>query len=133
MQILVNIDVPDLTQAIRFYQAALPLHHARTLFDGSIAELLGANARIYLIEQAAGTAPAPGTSARDYRRHWTPVHFDVVVEDIAAALQRALSAGAVQESPPQDLPWGRLVNLSDPFGNGFCLLQFPGGIYESGA
>ena len=35
--------------------------------------------------------------ARDYVRHWTPIHCDVVVDDLDLALARALDAGAAQE------------------------------------
>jgi len=36
---------------------------------------------------------------RDYGRHWTPVHIDFVVDDVEAALRRAVDAGARAESP----------------------------------
>jgi hypothetical protein len=26
--------------------------------------------------------------------------------------------------------WGRIVTLADPFGNGFCVVQFPGRGYD---
>jgi hypothetical protein len=31
----------------------------------------------------------------------------------------------------QQAAWGRIANLSDPFGNGFCLLQFTGRGYDA--
>ena len=30
----------------------------------------------------------------------------------------------------QTFPWGRMATLSDPFGHGFCLIQFAGGGYD---
>lgn len=36
-----------------------------------------------------------------------------------------MSAGAIQETPIRAFAWGKLVTLSDPFGNGFCLIDFP--------
>ncbi len=75
-------------------------------------------------------APAPGAAPRDYARHWTPVHLDVVVDDIEAALDRAEAAGAVRESHPDTHPWGRIVRLADPFGHGLCLIQLLGRGYD---
>ena len=70
---------------------------------------------------------------RHYRRHWTPVHLDFVVDDIDAALSRARQAGASVEQPPEQHAYGRLALLADPFGNGFCLLQFTGRGYDETA
>ena len=78
--------------------------------------------------------PAPGAaSVRDYRRHWTPVHLDFVVDDVSAAVARAVAAGAKLEGGIQSFGWGRQATLGDPFGHGFCLLQFSGEGYDSAA
>ena len=91
----------------------------------------GAQAPIYLLEKAAGT-PAAGAARqpRDYARHWTPVHLDVVVDDVDAAVTRAVAAGARLEDPAATHAWGRIAHLSDPFGHGICLLQFLGRGYD---
>jgi predicted enzyme related to lactoylglutathione lyase len=47
-----------------------------------------------------------------------------VVGDLDAALERAAAAGAVVEHPARDTPYGRLAMLADPFGHGFCLIEF---------
>lgn len=128
MKLLLNIDVPDLAQAERFYVAAFGLRPARR-FGADVLELLGADAPVYLLRKAAGTAGA-GISERDYARHWMPVHCDVVVDDLDAALARALDAGAVQEGAIRTAAWGRIVQVADPFGHGWCLLQFLGRGYD---
>lgn len=131
MDILVNIDVDELERAIAFYTAALDLRLGRRLFDGSVAEMLGASSTIYLIAKPAGSVPAPGAaSVRDYRRHWTPVHLDFIVDDVSAAVERAVAAGARLEGDIQSFGWGRQATLSDPFGHGFCILQFSGTGYD---
>ena len=130
MKILVNIDVPQLQPAIDFYTRVLALVHSRTL-DDDTAELTGASATIYLLRKDAGT-PAASTASteRDYGRHWTPVHFDLVVPDVDAAAARALAAGAKQETGHIDWRGSRCVSFSDPFGHGFCFIQFDhGGSY----
>ena len=125
MQLLVNVDVDDLERAIEFYTAALDLRVGRRLFDGSVAEMLGASSTIYLLAKPAGSATSfRAASVRDYSRHWTPVHLDFGVSDIAAAVGRAVAAGAKLEGDIQTFSWGRQATLSDPFGHGFCLIQF---------
>ena len=86
---------------------------------------------IYLLSKPAGSPAAAGTRrGRDYARHWTPVHLDIAVTDIEAALARAEAAGAVPEGPIRKHAWGRIVPLADPFGHGICLIQFLGGGYD---
>ena len=134
MQLVINIDVDDLEKAINFYTAALGLRAGRRLFEGSVAEMLGAASVIHLLAKAPGTHAAPGSSlTRDYRRHWTPVHLDFEVENIAAAVDRAIRAGAALEDEVRSFKWGHLATMSDPFGHGFCLVQFVGNGYDTAA
>jgi predicted enzyme related to lactoylglutathione lyase len=122
MHVLINIDVPDLPAAEALYIRAFGLSAGRRFGEGGV-ELLGAQAPIYLLHNAAGS-PAATAAQRDYTRHWTPVHLDVVVESLEPALDRAVQAGLVQESPIRETNWGRIVRLADCFGHGWCLLQF---------
>jgi predicted enzyme related to lactoylglutathione lyase len=132
MQLLVNVDVDDIERGIEFYRAAFCLHLGRRLFGGSVAEMIGATSTIYLLEKPAGSpASRQATSVRDYHRHWTPVHLDFEVDDIRAAVERAVAAGARLEDQPGPFAWGRLAMLSDPFGHGFCLLQFTDRGYDA--
>ena len=128
MHLLLNIDVPELAQAERFYAEAFGLTRGRR-FGTDALELLGAQYPIYLLRKSAGSIGA-GVAARDYLRHWTPLHVDVVVEDLDAALIRAVAAGATQEGAVREAGWGRIVQLADPWGHGWCLLQFLGRGYD---
>jgi lactoylglutathione lyase len=128
MKLLINIDVPELAPAEVFYAAAFGLRTGRRFRDDAV-ELLGADAPIYLLHKAAGTVGA-GDVRRDYARHWSPIHCDVVVDDLDAAIARAVAAGAVQEGATRETVWGRIVQLADPFGHGWCLLQFIGRGYD---
>jgi predicted enzyme related to lactoylglutathione lyase len=131
MQILINIDVPDLDRAIRFYRDALGLRLARRLFSGSVAEMSGASSPIYLLTKAEGSSPGKQASdTRTYRRHWTPVHIDLIVDDLLVAAAKAQAAGATLESGPDAFSWGRIATFSDPFGHGFCLVQWSGKGYD---
>jgi predicted enzyme related to lactoylglutathione lyase len=122
--LLVNIDVPDLAAGEAFYTAALGLTVGRRM-GADFVELTGADAPIYLLRKDAGSAIGPaGGGVRDYARHWSPIHPDFVVDDIDAAVTRAIEAGATIESAACDEPYGRIATLADPFGHGFCLIQF---------
>ncbi len=128
--LIVNVDVDDLERAARFYGAAFGLQVGRRFGDAA-TELVGAEVPIYLLAAVPGTEPfRAGGGPRDYRRHWTPVHLDLVVDDIGAAVARAVAAGARVEHPVSDKEYGKLAVLADPFGHGFCLLQFEGRGYD---
>jgi len=127
--LLVNIDVPDLEKAERFYCDAFGLHVGRR-FEGAV-ELLGSTAPIYLLAKPHGSRATPAAAQkRDYARHWTPVHLDFVVSDLSHALVRATAAGATIDKVATTHAWGRIALLADPFGNGLCLLQFHGRGYD---
>ena len=131
MELIVNIDVDDIDRAVAFYTDALGLRLARRLFGGTVAELSGATSTIQLLLKSPGSTPVPGqTVARDYTRHWTTVHLDFAVDDLSRAVERAVRAGATLEGTVQSHRWGRLATMSDPFGHGFCLLQFVGRGYD---
>jgi predicted enzyme related to lactoylglutathione lyase len=121
---LLNIDVPDMAAGERFYTSALGLTVGRR-FDADFIELLGAPVPIYLLRKEAGTSIGPaGGDTRRYERHWSPIHPDFVVEDMDAAIARAVAAGAMREGETCDAPYGRLAMFADPFGHGFCLIAF---------
>ena len=131
MKLLVNIDVDDLEKAITFYRSAFDLRLGRRLFGGTVVEMLGASSNVYLLTKPSGSSASPQVSLpRDYHRHWTPVHLDFEVEDVDAAVQRALAAGAKIDDKVQTFSWGRIAKMSDPFGHGFCILQFIGAGYD---
>ena len=130
MNLLINIDVEDLSKAIAFYVQAFDLRIGRRLGDG-VVEMLGAPAPIYLLLKSPGSQASDRSGdTRSYDRHWTPVHLDIVVADINSAIERAVEAGATLERPAQLNTWGKLALMADPFGNGFCLVQFVGRGYD---
>jgi predicted enzyme related to lactoylglutathione lyase len=129
--VLINIDVDDLRKAVGFYSNAFGLSVGRR-FGATGVEMLGAAAPIYLLVKQAGSAASPGKmQRRSYSRHWTPVHLDFVVEDIDSARARAEQAGATSEAPVKVSAWGKLALMADPFGHGFCLVEFSEGGYDA--
>lgn len=131
MEILINIDVDNLAAAERFYCHTFDLRPNRRLGD-TIVELVGGTSTIFLLQKEAGSQASPqSTEQRRFDRHWTPVHLDFVVDNIEATTNRAVAAGAVQELPIQQTAWGKIAPMADPFGNGFCIIQFVGQGYDA--
>lgn len=131
VELRVCIDVPDLEKGIAFFTEGLGLRVGRRL-GRKWAEILGATSPIDLLAEPAGTpASSRLLQARDYGRHWTPVHLDFVVTDLDAAVEKAVAASAVLEREIQVRPWGRMANLADPFGNGVCLLEMTSSGYDA--
>lgn len=129
MRVIVNIDVPDLAPAIKFYCAALGLTLSRVIED--VAELTGASSVIYLLQHSEGSPPVKSLSlSRHYSRHWTPVHMDFVVDDVEDAAKRAIGAGATAESECIQWMGSKCITFSDPFGHGFCLIEFAHETYD---
>lgn len=127
---IVNIDVPDLAAAEDFYIRAFGLRIGRRLGPGAV-ELLGGPTALYLLHNEAGSAATEDGDVRHFERHWTPLHLDWVVDDITAALARAVAAGATLEQAVRKCRWGHIAVLADPFGHGFCLIQFSGEGYDA--
>ena len=43
---------------------------------------------------------------------------------------RAIAAGAHAETEIKTTTWGKIVAIADPFGQGICLIEFPGRGYD---
>jgi predicted enzyme related to lactoylglutathione lyase len=129
--LLINIDVPDVAAAERFYTTAFGLTIGRR-FGPHAVELTGAGCNLYLLGKVAGSPPYPGAvQPRTYDRHWSPIHLDFVVEDLEPARDRAIAAGATLEQDIEQHAWGRIAYFADPFGHGFCILQFTDRGYDA--
>lgn len=129
-RLIVNVDVDDLEKAVQFYTSALGLRVGRRFTDCGV-ELVGAEVPICMLVAAPRTPPFHGGAVlRDYSRHWTPVHLDFAVDDIEKSMARAVAAGARVEVPIEQHKYGKMAVLADPFGHGFCLLQFEGRGYD---
>lgn len=123
MQVIINIDVPDVARAELFYEEALGLQKVRRLFGGKLAEMTLDGQVFHILPKADGTAASAAGPARSYVRHWTPLHLDFVVPDLDAAVHRAVQAGGTLERPITAHVWGRIAGFADPFGHGFCLIE----------
>jgi predicted enzyme related to lactoylglutathione lyase len=124
------IEVAELDRGIEFYCGGLGLSLKRRLSSNWV-ELGGANLPIFLLGNRTPVAElGDARVARDFHRHWTPVHLDFVVPDLDAAVARLTGLGASLDRPVQIRDYGRMANLADPFGNGFDLIEFAGAGYD---
>jgi len=114
VKLTLAIDVPDLSQAVDFYTRAFGFA-VRKLAGSTSAILSGAGVNVFLLAESKGN--------RAYDRHWTPLHLDILVEDLEMAIERAIAAGAKLEREIQVHDWGRMANMADPFGHGFDLIE----------
>ena len=127
----VYIEVADLDRALAFYTTGLSLSESRR-FTPRWAELSGACVPIHLLARPEPSFDAGATVlARSFERHWTPVHVDLIVEDLEVSLAQALAAGATLDRDVVDHHYWRMANLADPFGNGIDLIQFDHGGYPA--
>jgi predicted enzyme related to lactoylglutathione lyase len=124
VEVHVYVDVSDLERGIDFYARGLGLRLGRRL-EPRWVEMTGAPLPLHLLEQPAGSVV--GGSARDYGRHWTPVHLDFIVPSLERAVDGVCAAGGRLDREVQERAWegkpARMANVADPFGNGLCLLE----------
>jgi len=123
LTVSVGIDVPDLPKGIRFYEDAFGFSKISAPYPGVVV-LRAENVTVTLLEKREQTKPSPNTQdVRRYDRHWTPVHLDIHVDDVRAALDKAVKAGATKEQFFEHPEHGSAAFCADPFGHGFCLLE----------
>jgi predicted enzyme related to lactoylglutathione lyase len=117
MEFQICIDVDDVDRAVEFYGRGLGLTVVEHHPDWAQVKL--GDQTFWIMKTPAGVQ---GHISRDYRRHWTPVHLDFTVDDLDAAVKRAVDAGGKLEGEIQQSPKGGLANLVDPSGNGVDLV-----------
>jgi predicted enzyme related to lactoylglutathione lyase len=131
LEVHAYIEVTELDRGIEFYCDGLGLTLKRRLSPGWV-ELTGANLPVFLLSDRAPIADLGGTrAARNFQRHWTPVHLDFIVPDLDAAAARLTALGASLDREIQIREYGRMANMADPFGNGFDLIEFSGSGYDA--
>ena len=130
LEVHAYVEVADTEAGVAFYTTALGLTVHRRLTPRWV-ELAGANVPIFILGDRPETFAAGGVEiARDFTRHWTPVHLDFVVDALEAWVHRVQQAGALVEREVRYDAF-RMANCADPFGNGFDLIEIAPGGYDA--
>jgi predicted enzyme related to lactoylglutathione lyase len=120
MEVHAYIGVTDLQRGIEFYTRGLGLRLRRRL-GATWVELEGASIPIFLM--------VVSDRPQGFSGPWT-MHLDFLTEHLEVATQQAQDAGAVLLRPIPEREWGRMANLTDPFGNHFDLIELAPGGYD---
>lgn len=111
------IYVPDVAQAVAFYQAGFGLALRFITPEGDYAEMeTGATTLSFASEVLAASH---GFDFAPNRPNTPPAGIEIclVTEDVPAAHARALATGAIELSPAKAKPWGQVVSyVRDPNG-----------------
>jgi lactoylglutathione lyase len=103
------IFVPDVAATLAFWERAFGLTRRFVSEGGEYGELdTGATTLAFAAESLAA---AHGLAIRPNRAGDTPAGFEIalVTDDVHAAYDRAVAAGATPTAKPAPKPWGQIV------------------------
>ncbi len=100
---------PDNDRAVDFYERAFGLERRFVHDSGTYAELeTGPTALAFASEEATPTRGAFAPNRRSAKA--AGVEVGLVVDDVPAAFERAVAAGAEAVLTPTEKPWGQIVS-----------------------
>jgi uncharacterized glyoxalase superfamily protein PhnB len=110
--------VPDVTASIEFYERAFGLTRRFIADDGSYGELdTGGTTLSFSAYRIADTHLPEGVVHHDPAAAPAPFELAMVSDDVTAAFDRAVAAGATPIAEPAEQPWGQAVSwVRDPSG-----------------
>lgn len=102
--------VPDVAAAVAFYEAAFALQ--RTSLNASFATVDTGATTLAFASEANEKRELGTQQFRENRIDGVPGGFQIsfVADDVAAAFDRAIAAGASAVYPPRTMPWGQTVS-----------------------
>lgn len=113
--------VKDVTATIEFYENAFGFKRKFISPDGEYGELLtGATTLSFAQTELAKTNIPEGFTESDPAAKPFAFEIGFTVEDVEAAFQHALNAGATVVSKPKTKPWGQVVSYVRDL-NGFLV------------
>ena len=116
----VIIYVPDVLQAVEFYEMAFSLTRKFVHEGGDYAELATGDTTLAFASESLRAAN--GLETLDNRPSVKPagVEIALVTDDVKAAYNHAISAGASPYKNPEQKPWGQTVGYVRDL-NGFLV------------
>lgn len=117
-----SLTCKNAAKAIEFYKSAFGATELmRMPGPGGVighAELQIGNSRVFVADEFPGMSAAPTPGAMN------PSYLFLYLENVDAAFQRAIGAGAQVSMPLSDMFWGdRYGKVTDPFGHQWGLAQ----------
>jgi lactoylglutathione lyase len=114
--------VPDVTESLRFHEAAFGLKMRFLHESGTYGELDTGETTLAFAQHDLGDDNFPGGHVRaDTSASPLGMEIALVTDDVPSAHARALRAGARELSPPAAKPWGQVVSyVRSPDG---CLIE----------
>ena len=107
----VIVYVPDVAAAVRFYEQAFGLARGFVHEAGDYAELATGQTRLAFTSHALGASAVPvAYTPLELQRPPAGVELTLVADDVAAAFERAVAAGATPLAQPHDTSWGQTVS-----------------------
>lgn len=103
--------VDDVMKTLEFYERAFGMRRGHVDESASYGELETGSTRLSFVstEQASGLIPG-GYRPNDPKDVPPGIEIALVAEDdLNAAYQKALEAGAAAVAPPEDKPWGQRI------------------------
>lgn len=105
------IYVPDVERAVAFYEQAFGLERRFVHESGSYGELeTGGTALAFASHEQAGSNLPGGFTAIEPSAPPVGIEVGLVTDDVGAAYERAVAAGATPLTPPYLKPWGQTVS-----------------------
>lgn len=100
--------VDDVPAVLDFYRRAFGLEPRFYDAAAGFAEL-GPDGHVAVASHAAGALMMPGVYRRPERGGPDGVEVAFLTDDVPAAFDRAVAAGAATLAPPRVMPWGQTV------------------------
>jgi lactoylglutathione lyase len=102
--------VEDVVRAIDFYERAFGLSRRFIADDATYGELETGNTTLSFAKHTLASQSIPGGYRRNDPAEQPPgIEIGFVTDDVPAAWDAALAAGATVVSPPKTKPWGQTV------------------------
>jgi lactoylglutathione lyase len=112
----VIVYVPDVEEAVAFYERSFGLERNFVSEEGDFGELNTGATKLGFASEALGEANFEGGVERPRERPFN-VEIVLVFDDPAQAFARAVELGATPLTEPKEKPWGQVVGyVRDPFG-----------------
>ena len=103
--------VPDVAEAVGFYERAFGLSRRFVHESGAFAEMETGETRLAFAADATAGELVPGGFRRNSLDDLPAgIEIALVTDDVAAAYDRAVAAGSVAVAPPARKPWGQTVS-----------------------